>query len=352
MPNNHIEGPIPMELCQHDNLGVLDLSMNNISGTIASCFGSKWNNHIHLSKNRLRGPIPKSICDSSNLVTLDLSDNQFTGNIPTCIGNLFELHFLVLKHNNLEGEISNQFCQLNRLSLIDLSSNNLSGRVPNCLNVTAYEEINTKSKRSCSDIYTCLRRSPFFIKTDGSIELTTKSRSYSYKGRILKYFSGIDLSSNKLTGEIPHEIGNFHTIVMLNLSHNSLIGSISQSLSNIKKIESLDLSHNNLSGGIPFQFVELYSLAYFNVSYNNLSGRLPPMIAQFATFDENSYLENPLLCRDPLPKNCSTLPKLSVENGEDVALIDMKSFYVTFIVSYIMVLLSITAVLYINPHWR
>ncbi|XVE71669.1 hypothetical protein DITRI_Ditri10aG0170000 [Diplodiscus trichospermus] len=361
MPNNHVEGPIPIEFCQHSKIGVLDLSMNKISGTLASCFGSIWNNNVHLFKNRLRGPIPKSICESSNLVTLDLGDNQFTGNIPNCIGNLSELHFLVLKRNNLEGEIPNQFCQLDKLALIDLSHNNLSGHIPNCLNVTTYEEIEINIGADCATYYCRIRvLSLAFVKTDhGSIELTTKNRSYSYKGRILRYFSGIDLSSNKLTGKIPHEMGNFHTIVMLNISHNSLTGSIPQSLSNLKNIESLDLSYNNLSGRIPIQFVELYSLAYFNVSYNNLSGSPPPRIAQFATdFDEKSYWGNPLICGEPLPKNCSplpkncsTLPKPSAEN-KDVGSMDMESFYVTFIVSYIMVLLSIAAILYINPHWR
>ncbi|XVE71616.1 hypothetical protein DITRI_Ditri10aG0165400 [Diplodiscus trichospermus] len=355
IPNNHIEGPIPMEFCQQYHIGVLDLSMNNISGTLASCFGSEWNNHVHLSKNRLYGPIPRSICNSTRLVTLDLSDNQLTGNIPDCIGKLSELRFLVLKHNNLEGKIPNQFCRLDKLSLIDLSHNNLYGRIPNCLNVTAYEGETT------SDVKYELTISPYFppamamvwYETDGSIDLTTKNRSYSYKGRILRYLSGLDLSSNKLTGEVPHEMGNFHNIVMLNLSHNSLSGSIPMSLSKLKEIESLDLSYNNLSGSIPFQFVELYSLAYFNVSYNNLSGRPPPRIAQFATdFDENSYWGNPLLCGEPLLKNCSTPPNPPVENGEDVGLIDMKFFYVTFFVSYIMVLLTIVTVLYINPHWR
>ncbi|XVE71670.1 hypothetical protein DITRI_Ditri10aG0170100 [Diplodiscus trichospermus] len=341
MPNNHIEGPIPMEFCQL-NIKVLDFSMNNISGTLPSCFSPSFINHVHLSKNRLQGSIPNGICKSTYLVTLDLSDNQLTGNIPNCIGNLSTLSYVVLKHNRLEGEIPNQFCLLDSLCFIDLSHNNFFGRIPNCLNVTG------------DLVYASM---PFrlntYIKTDGSIELTTKNRSDSYQGRILIYVSGIDLSSNKLTGEIPHEMGNFHKIIMMNLSHNSLTGSIPQSLSNLKEIESLDLSYNNLSGSIPFQFVKLYSLAYFNMSYNNLSGRPPPRTAQFASnFDENSYWGNPFLCGEPLSKNCSTPPNLPVKNGEDVGLMDMESFYVTFIISYIMVLLSIATVLRINPRWR
>ncbi|XVE89348.1 hypothetical protein DITRI_Ditri19aG0194900 [Diplodiscus trichospermus] len=312
MPNDHIEGPIPVEFCQL-YLGVLDLSMNNISGPLPSCFSP--------------------VMDQ-----------------PYCIGNLSDLSYLVLKHNHLEGEIPKQFCLLDKLSLIDLSNNNLSGHIPNCWNVTTYEEVTGDSTYNAT---TYDASPPMVFETDGSIDLTIKSRSYSYQGRILKYLSGIDLSCNKLTGEIPHEMGNFHNIVMLNISHNSLTKSIPQSLSNLKKIESLDLSYNNLNGSIPFQLVELNFLSNFNVSYNNLSGKPPPRTAQFGNdFDKDSYWGNPLICGKPLPKNCSTTLNPPIQNEEDISLMDMESFYVTFIVSYMMVLLSIAVVLYINPYWR
>ncbi|OMO80765.1 hypothetical protein COLO4_23947 [Corchorus olitorius] len=364
MLNNHIEGPITKEFCQLQHLKLLDLSMNNISGTLPSCFRPEWINHLHLSKNRLRGSIPNSLCNSSQLVTLDLSENQFSGNIPECIGELSELGYLVLKHNKLEGEIPRQLCQL-ELSLIDLSQNNLSGVIPPCLNVTAREEVAADYSSYGSDPYNDAYREMGFgldtVSTDGSIVLTTKNISYSYRGRILRLLSGINLAFNKLTGNIPHEMGNLHTIIMLNLSHNNLSGAIPPSLSKLGKVESLDFSYNNLSGSIPPQFVELYSLAYFNVSYNNLSGKPPPRTAQFATdFDENSYWGNPLLCGEPLPKNCSkpiepsssNSTKVHGDDQEEGGFMDIESFFQTFAVSYIMVLLGIAAVLYINPYWR
>jgi Leucine-rich repeat (LRR) protein len=317
---------------------------------------------VYLSKNKLEGSLIGALDGCLSLKRLDLSHNYFRGGIPESIGSLLELSFLLLGYNNLEAEIPRQMCELKKLSLIDLSHNNLCGRILPCLHprsewyrewesapmpleyptVSKYVEITTKS----------------ISHVDKFVEITMKSISYPVNGIILNLISGIDLSCNNLTGEIPFELGNLNNIELLNLSHNSLTGPIPPTFSNLKEIETLDLSYNNLNGEIPPQLLDLNFLSAFSVAHNNLSGKTPEMVAQFSTFNKSCYEGNPLLCGPPLAKNCtgaippSPLPRSQTHKKEENGVIDMEAFYVTFSVAYIMVLLAIGAVLYINPQWR
>ncbi|XVE98439.1 hypothetical protein REPUB_Repub03eG0106600 [Reevesia pubescens] len=382
LSNNQLEGPIPMEFCYLKVLEVLDLSQNNISGPIPSCFDARYVKHLHLSKNRLSGTLAGAFFNSTSLVTLDLSGNYLTGEIPSWVGDLSALSVLLLKGNYFTGEIPVQLCESYSLSIIDLSQNNLYGPIPSCFSHLTLEPNSEKSSiesyfvrddplakgvdfygmtifevdklRGYEAIYLDLVAENHMEKW---VDYTTKRGSYSYKGKILEYMSGIDLSCNRLTGEIPLTIGNLSEIRSLNLSHNNLTGVVPSTFSKLKQIESLDLSHNNLIGRIPIQLTELNALAVFNVSYNNLSGSIPPQKAQFGTFDESSYMGNPLLCGPPLHENCigtdshQTIPNAS-DNEEESSLVDKHVFYVTFLVSYAIVLMSIAAILYINPYWR
>ncbi|KAJ9693040.1 hypothetical protein PVL29_011952 [Vitis rotundifolia] len=171
--------------------------------------------------------------------------------------------------------------------------------------------------------------------------------------------SGLDLSCNNLTGEIPHELGMLSSILALNLSHNQLKGPIPKSFSNLSQIESLDLSYNKLSGEIPPEFIELNFLEVFSVAHNNISGRVPDMKAQFGTFGESSYEDNPFLCGLMLKRICNTSieppyspPKSSKESETKWYDIDRVVFFASFAASYMMILLGIVTILYINPYWR
>nr|XP_034929563.1 receptor-like protein 9a [Populus alba] len=199
---------------------------------------------------------------------MDLRDNSFTGSIPNWIGNRSSLSFLLLRANHFDGELPVELCLLEELSILDVSQNQLSGPLPSCLgNLTfkeSFQKVYVLKKnfvlRSIEDAYYETMGPPLVDSIDSLekhsmpdfefeevIEFTTKNMYYGYKGTVLSYMYGIDLSNNSFVGAIPPEFGNLSEILSLNLSHNNLTGSIPATFSNLKHIESLDLSYNNLN---------------------------------------------------------------------------------------------------------
>ena len=138
---------------------------------------------------------------------------------------------------------------------------------------------------------------------------------------VLEPFRAIDMSSNRLEGEIPESIVDLRVLHLLNFSNNILSGYIPLSLGKLEVLEALDLSQNKLSVEIPQQLTQLSFLVYFNVSFNNLTGPKPKR-KQFVTFSKNSFEGNSGLCGSPLTKKCDNsntllLPPLISQKNED-----------------------------------
>ncbi|GKD31832.1 receptor like protein 1 [Tanacetum coccineum] len=371
--NNMFEGVFPCGIATFTNL---DISHNFFSGTIPTCLNLDYMEKLHLGSNKFTGSIPKTFLNANSLLTLDLGSNYLSGKIPKFLGDLVFLRILILRDNNFSGSIPKQLCKLTSASLIDLSGNSLSSSIPHCLkNIAApyylSDYIQTNSINSypwyssfeysgAQKIWRSLTDDNPLFETPDEVEFTTKSMSRSYKGHILDFLSGLDLSSNKLTGEIPLELGYLTEILALNLSHNQLMGSIPKKLSNLTNIESLDLSSNNLSGNIPSQLTNLAYLSHFNVSYNNLTGKLPDMKGQFGTFTAASYKGNPLLCGPPLEKTCASTSPVTTPPGDGTSAkedekwydIDTLWFFSSLSATLAVYLLGFAAILYSNPGWR
>ncbi|KAF7006129.1 hypothetical protein CFC21_021194 [Triticum aestivum] len=214
LARNSLSGHIHPEMCKLTSLRLLDLSENYFVGLIPHCSRTLPLWFLSISGNSLSGS-PDAFFNNSFITALDLSRNQFTGNLEWT-RYLFEINLLLLGGNKFEGQISSNLCRLQHLSLIDISHNRLSGSVPPCIGGIPFED---------PEAYKFFWPTTTGISTFGEwfegmdfsydshyvlrgFTFTTKGNPYTYGRNFFMSMSGIDLSANMLSGEIPWEIGN------------------------------------------------------------------------------------------------------------------------------------------------
>ncbi|KAH7518522.1 hypothetical protein FEM48_Zijuj09G0180600 [Ziziphus jujuba var. spinosa] len=112
--NYRLTGSIPQWLSHSRNLQLLDLSWNCLSEKFLNV------NERGLRYNQLQN-FP---------LTLDLSNNNLSGTIWPEFGNLRKLQVFDLKVNNISGPIPSNLSGMNSVETLDLSHNKLSGTIP------------------------------------------------------------------------------------------------------------------------------------------------------------------------------------------------------------------------------
>ncbi|KAL1103322.1 hypothetical protein V6Z11_D05G431900 [Gossypium hirsutum] len=333
--NNSFNGEVSSLICNVTSLQILDLSHNNLSGTILQCFGNFSNTlqFLNLKKNKfygtippifakgcrltyfningnlLEGPLTPSILNCNGLEVLDLGNNKINDTFPHWLGSLPQLQVLVLKSNHMHGSLSvnssNSSTFFSKIQIFDLSSNYFSGPLP-VRYINSFKAIINLEKIGSTVSYMGV------YALSGSGNFYTYSIGIVMKGQdreLVKIFTMwmiIDLSNNQFEGGIPKVIGKLNLLKGLNLSHNNLNGGIPTSIGNLTSLEWLDLSSNRFSGTIPNRLADLPFLSSLNVSENQLHGQIPQG-KQFNTFGNDSYEGNKGLCGFPVSKGCNII---------------------------------------------
>ncbi|KAF8042115.1 hypothetical protein BT93_A0655 [Corymbia citriodora subsp. variegata] len=332
LSNNSFQGSIPKSICKAGYLEVLDLSHNNLRGSILR--GNALNGSIFifpetcalktldlifpetcalktldLSNNLLQGKFPKSLASCTTLEVLDVGNNQIDDVFPCELKSIASLRVLVLGSNKFHGGVRCPETNGNwtMLQIVDLSSNNCSGTLPaQWLTTWGAMKANVDFKQIQ---YLFLGISGLHYQD--TVSITIKSLQVELV-KILTVFTSIDFSFNNFEGPIPDALGALKALHFLNLSNNAFSGPIPSSLGHLQQLESLDLSQNNLSGTIPAQLSDLNFLSMLNLSYNKFVGCIPA-IKQFLTFSASSFENNTGLCGQPLETICSSSFKGNLE---------------------------------------
>ncbi|XP_039173289.1 receptor-like protein EIX2 [Eucalyptus grandis] len=359
---NELVGKIPA--CWQDNpMILLDLSSNKLSGVIPSSLGNSIGlRSVHLNNNGLHGEIPATMNNCKNLVILDVGENKISGSVPHWFGPSFQfLQILRLRENMFNGSIPSQLCSLSALQIMDLAVNNLTGKIPNCLGYVKSMKLQ-KSTYEGNSLSPASKPAPLENPTaipptnwnQMHVEQVVKGIDLDYTTLDLQLMVNLDLSSNRLIGPIPKELTLLSKLRGLNLSRNFLSGGIPTMIGDMESLESLDLSNNHLSGTIPQSFSAFTSLSKLNLSHNNFTGPIPKG-NQIQTLDDPSiYVDNPLLCGDPLQKKCLGVeaPQAPKEDTDEEGKLEKVMFCVVIMLGLAIGFWGVIGVLVYKKNWR
>eukprot|EP00258_Populus_trichocarpa_P021329 XP_024437348.1 probable LRR receptor-like serine/threonine-protein kinase RFK1 isoform X1 [Populus trichocarpa] len=175
-------------------------------------------------------------------------------------GNNTDCHVtrMELKNYNLPGVLPPQLFKLPHLQVVDFAYNYLSGTIP---------------------------------REWASMQLTS-----------------ISLLVNRLSGEIPKELGNITTLTYLSLEANQISGIIPSDLGKLINLQTLMLSSNRFTGNLPVSFSGLINLTDFRINDNNFSGAIPIFIQNWKKLERLEMHATGL--EGPIPSNISLLNNL------------------------------------------
>ncbi|MEW4922783.1 immunoglobulin domain-containing protein [Algibacter sp. 2305UL17-15] len=328
--SSDLNGSIPDELGTLTNLNYLYLFSNNLSGSVPSNFSNLINLiNLDISDNNLSNDIP-DLTSANNLAYFHFQDNNFQ------FGD-FEDEFISYQSQindfvhtpqkavslTIEDKILDIGDDISLSSLpisgannlyqwhfngqpIDLNTNpNISGATSETLqisNITAnqtgtYQCIVTNSiitdlsfigstfqvellpashpdYNALIALYNALNGDTWTNNTnwlDTSKPISSWHGITETNGRV----TGIDLSSNNLSGDIPTSIDGLSQLENLNFRSNSLTGFIPAEIGNLSYLSFIDLAINSLSGEIPQQIGNLQALTWLDLAHNDLSGAVP-----------------------------------------------------------------------------
>jgi Leucine-rich repeat (LRR) protein len=171
------------------------------------------------------------------------------------------------------------------------------------------------------------------------------------------FLKTIDLSSNRLTGEIPTEMEYLFGLISLNLSRNNLSGEIISNVGNFESLELLDLSRNHLSGSgrIPSSLTHIDRLTMLDLSNNQLDGKIP-IGTQLQSFSALSFEGNSNLCGEPLDRKCPgeepTKSQVPTTNAGDENSIFLEALYMSMGIGFFTGFVGLIGSVLLVLSWR
>ncbi|KAG2677671.1 hypothetical protein I3760_12G108400 [Carya illinoinensis] len=227
LKRHSLSGTLPPDLVKLPCLKFLDLTLNYLYGSIPSAWGSMPKlAYISLLGNRLTGPIPRALANIKTLKGLTVEFNQLSGNLPPELGTLSSIERIFIQASGLKGPIPplDLLENLSDLRISDLNEYDSAVTFPlKNINVTQWQIL---ILRNCN--------------------LTGPLPHPFLSPRATRNLSTLDLSFNRLSGEIPSSFGtSLGNVERIYLTRNLFTGQIPDWILNGGK--KIDLSYNKFT---------------------------------------------------------------------------------------------------------
>ena len=218
---NNLTGPIPPELGNFDELWWLEVQGNNLTGPIPPELGNLAKLELlQLAGNDLTGPVPTEIGNLGNLKSINLSDNRLTGSLPLNFAKLSNLAFVECTGTlGLCVPATDEFREWIRQ--VDFSRGSVTA--PFC------DEID---KQALQDLYDAANGGSW-TRSDGWLEDENLDRWHGVRTDSIGRVSGIDLSGNGLSGQVPGALERLVNLRELRIRDNALTGRLPLSLAGL-----------------------------------------------------------------------------------------------------------------------
>lgn len=125
LDDNDLEGSIK-KFANLTNIEALLLEDNRFHGSLDDLVDESGWKHIQImdiSSNNLSSTIPPSLFHLNNLTVVDLHNNELTGSLPEIKKANKAMKFLALHQNQIKGQIPDSMQHLQKLTHLDLSNN-------------------------------------------------------------------------------------------------------------------------------------------------------------------------------------------------------------------------------------